>query len=179
MPGADRRQILISFVATLAATLSSRQSNASNRPLAVSADAAAVRPATAGDWQSVIENMFPHSGIDRKLYSLPANALVQAATKDAATRQLLDDGWLQLNRAANDDWTNAPPAARISAIASSIGTPLFILLRQTTVFTFYGDTRVWDAFGYEGDAWRFGGYQDRVNTIDWLPDPPGAPAITE
>lgn len=179
MPRADRRQVLISFVATLTASLSNRESRSSDRRVTADTDAPAAKAATAEDWQSVIEVMFPHSDIDRSLYSVPAEALILAARNDANTRLLLHEGWLQLNRVADNDWASATPRLRTQAIASLAGTPLFTLLRQTTVFTFYGDSRVWRSFGYEGDAWRFGGYQGRVNTIDWLPDPPAKSWVTE
>lgn len=128
---------------------------------------------TAADWQSVLETMFPHDHIDRALYAAPAGALASAAEKDQGARQLLTSGWQSLSRAAGGDWASAPEEARTRAIASIVGTPLFTLLRQTAVFTFYGNPVVWNAFGYEGDAWSKGGYVGKeLNSIDWLPEPP-------
>ncbi len=121
--------------------------------------------------------MFPHDHIDRALYAVPAGALVSAAEKDPGVRQLLDGGWRSLQQATGNDWSAASKEARLRAVASIAGTPLFTLLRQTTVFTFYGNPKVWEAFGYEGDAWVRGGYVGKeLNTIDWLPDPPLASA---
>jgi len=37
----------------------------------------------------------------------------------------------------------------------------------------YTNPEVWAKFGYEGDAWKFGGYAgNNLVTVDWLPDPP-------
>ena len=124
----------------------------------------------ASDWQAVLQTMFPHEGLDAALYGVTATALVGAAAKDPATGALLGEGWRSLNRAAGGSFRAAPAAARTSAVASIVGTPFFTVLRQTTVFTFYANPTVWEAFGYDGDAWRFGGWLGKgVDTIDWLP----------
>lgn len=164
LPAMDRRQFLVSFIIATAGTLAGR--------VAATDEVTGASPAAA-DWQRVLQAMFPHPGLDPALYGVPAGALVAAAEKDAATRQLLDSGWQSLQQAAGGDWATASDDARTRAVAAIVGTPLFGLLRQTTVFTFYGNPRVWEAFGYEGDAWAFGGYSGRrLDTIDWLPDPP-------
>jgi len=166
----DRRQFLTSLIIAAAGALVIRTTEA--------ATAASDSPsATTSDWQSVLETMFPHDHIDRALYAVPANALVAAAEKDPGVRQLLDGGWRSLQQATGGDWSAATKEVQSRAIASLFGTPLFSLLRQTTVFTFYANPKVWEAFGYEGDAWVRGGYVGReLNTIDWLPDPPLASA---
>lgn len=158
----DRREFLVALVI------------ASVGALAVAPAAAAERePAVVPDWQSVFESMFPHTRVDRSLYAIPATALVAASEKDPATRQLLADGWQRLDEASGGSWSSAAPAARTRALAGITGTPLFTVLRQTAVFTFYASPKVWEACGYEGDAWHRGGYAgpDLV-TVDWLPDPP-------
>ena len=106
---------------------------------------------TAAEWRSVLMTMFPHPGLDAALYEPAAAALVAAA---------------------GGDWDAASAAARTKAVATSAGTPLFALLRQTAVFTFYNDPKVWARFGYEAGT---GGWLHRgVDTIDWLPTPSGA-----
>lgn len=166
--GLDRRQFLVSFIIATAGTLGARA-------LPAAAESVDTSP-TAADWRSVLETMFPHDNIDRALYQVPADALVGAAEKDAGTRLLLEAGWQSLRQAAGGDWAAATGEGRSRVIATIVGTPLFAVLRQTTVFTFYGNPRVWEAFGYEGDAWSFGGYLGKgLDTVDWLPSPP-APA---
>lgn len=156
-----RRRVLVAFVVASVAGLA---------PRAFAAEDSSVPAATVADWQAVLETMFPHERLDRALYAIPAGALLGAAEKDPATRALLADGWQALNRAAGGAFATAGAEARTRAIASIAGTPLFTVLRQTTVFTFYASPAVWAAFGYDGDAWRFGGWLGKgVDTIDWLP----------
>lgn len=125
---------------------------------------------TSADWAQVFVVMFPHPKLAEALYLPAGEALVAAADKDPATRLLLRQARRDL--AKKRDWSSATLDERTAALASIEGTPAFALLRQTAVFTFYADPRVWAEFGYEGDAWRFGGYQNRVDTIDWLPPVP-------
>lgn len=163
-PRIARREFLVSSIIAAATALAGgRIPMAAATPLAVA----------QADWQSVLESMFPHPPVDRRFYVLASSALTAAAGKDPGTRQLLASGWQSLEAAAGGSWTGASPAGRTAALGTIVDTPLFVLLRQTMVFTFYASPDVWQTFGYEGDAWRFGGYLGRgVNTIDWLPDPP-------
>lgn len=160
----DRRQFLVGAITLAAAQLC---------PLgALAADPQ--DPGTEAEWRSVLMSMFPHPDLDPALYQ-PAAAALVAAAADPNVRAMLAAGRGSLAAAAGGPWELADPAARTSAIAATVGTPLFVLLRQTTVFTFYNDPKVWARFGYEGDAFSFGGWSVRgVNTIDWLPDPPAA-----
>lgn len=163
-----RRRMLVSFVVAFAGTALARESRA-DEPATPAAQSAG----TVDDWRSVLESMFPHERVAGALYAVPAGALVGAAEKDSAARALLADGWRRLNAAAGGAWSAADPAARTRALATIEHTPLFVMLRQTTVFTFYNHPDVWAAFGYDGDAWRFGGWLGKgVDSIDWLPDPP-------
>jgi hypothetical protein len=163
-PDATRRRLLVAFVLA---------SVGAYAPRALAADTTSVPAAGAADWQAVLETMFPHESVDRALYAVPAGALLGAAEKDPSTAALLAAGWQSLNAAAGGSFATASPELRTRAIASIAGSPLFAVLRQTTVFTFYASPEVWAAFGYDGDAWRFGGWLGRgLNTIDWLPDPP-------
>ena len=126
---------------------------------------------TDDEWRSVLMTMFPHPHVDAALYE-PAAAALIAAAADPNVRSLLATGRKMLAAAAGGDWFAADAAARSKAVAASVGTPLFVLLRQTTVFTFYNDPEVWALFGYEAGS---GGWLHRgVDTIDWLPTPPKA-----
>lgn len=136
-------------------------------PRVASSDPGA-NPGTEAEWRSVLMTMFPHPGLDAALYE-PAAAALIAAAADPNVRSLLATGRQTLAAAAGGDWHAADAAARTKAVAASVGTPLFVLLRQTTVFTFYNDPKVWARFGYEAGS---GGWLHRgVDTIDWLPLP--------
>ena len=42
-----------------------------------------------------------------------------------------------------------------------------------TIAVFYNNPLVWQAFGYEGEAFDYGGYIERgFDDLGWLPDPP-------
>lgn len=172
-PDAGRRRLLTAAVIGLVASLPAVAG-------AAIADAGTAAPAGAGtraprvaDWQSVLRAMFPHARVDVALYAVPAGALVDAAAADPATGALLAAGWQRLDAAAGGGWEQASAESRLQALATIAGTPLFTLLRQTVVFTFYGNPGVWAALGYEGDAWSFGGWLARgLDSIDWIPAPP-------
>jgi hypothetical protein len=160
----DRRQFLVGLITVAAAQLCPRVASAEEPR----------DPGTEAEWLSVLMTMFPHPDLDPALYQ-PAAAALVAAAADPNVHQLLVDGRAELAANAGGCWPDASPAARTAAVAAIVGTPLFVLLRQTAVFTFYNDAAVWARFGYEGDAFSFGGWERRgVDTVDWLPDP--APA---
>jgi len=145
----DRREFLTCCIVSWAATLAPQ--------VGAAADTTASAPPalTAADWQRILRELFPHERVDASLYLPPAESLVAAGRKDAATARLL---------------ASVDRAAGVAAIAVS---PAFPLLRQTMVFAFYGNPAIWNTFGYDGDAWQQGGYLARgLITIDWLPDPP-------
>ena len=160
----DRRRFLVGAVTLAAALLC---------PLA----ALAADPQDAGTeavWRSVLMTRYLDPGLDPGLYH-PAAAALVAAAADPNVRALLATGRAALAEAAGGAWQAADEAARTGAVAAIAGSPLFVLLRQTTVFTFYNDPKVWARFGYDGDAFSFGGWLHRgVDTIDWLPDPVAA-----
>lgn len=158
----DRRRFLVGAITLAAAQLC---------PLGAAA-ADAEYPGTEAEWRSVLMSMFPHPDLDPALYQ-PAAAALVAAAADPNVRVLLAAGRASLAEAAGGDWQAADAGMRTQAVAAIVGSPLFLLLRQTTVFTFYNDPKVWARFGYEGDAFSFGGWLNRgVDTIDWLPAPP-------
>ena len=160
----DRRRFLVGAITLAAAQLC---------PLGARA-ADPQDPGTEAEWRSVLMTMFPHPDLDPALYQ-PAAAALVAAAADPNVRAMLAGGRVSLAAAAGGAWEAADAAMRTQAVAATVGTPLFVLLRQTTVFTFYNDPKVWARFGYEGDAFSFGGWSTRgVDTIDWLPDPPVA-----
>ena len=59
------------------------------------------------------------------------------------------------------------------ALAVGIVEPFFQTIRFKTIAVFYNNPLVWEAFGYEGEAFEYGGYIERgFNDLGWLPDPP-------
>ena len=53
------------------------------------------------------------------------------------------------------------------------GNDFFEKIRGTAIVSLYNNDMAWAHFGYEGDAWKEGGYLTRgFNDLNWLPDPP-------
>ena len=49
----------------------------------------------------------------------------------------------------------------------------FQAIRGKTIAVLYNNPLVWEAFGYEGEAFEYGGYIERgFDDLGWLPDPP-------
>jgi hypothetical protein len=162
-PGSRRRFLVAAIVANVSA-LVGRHSFAQEANVESAPDSVV--------WRSVLITLFPHPTLDARLYDGAAEALAAAAASDPATRSLLAGGFHALERAADGSWGAADAGRRTSALRQLEGTPFFQLLRQTSVFTFYADPRVWQSFGYEGDATVFGGYLARgLDTLEWLPEP--------
>jgi hypothetical protein len=163
-----RRSLLVALIVAAVARPSVQIAAAQSAPAVAPPSAP-----TAADWELVLRAMFPHARVDGSLYAIPAGALVGAAEKDPATRALLLDGWSQLQSAVGGRWSTASDAARLAALTRVATAPFFGILRQTTVFTFYANPKMWEGVGYEGDAWRIGGYAGpSLDTLDWLPSPP-------
>ena len=126
------------------------------------------------DWRTLYQTLFPHPDIDASFYDATVAALLSAADRSAEVRSILSRGWRELERYTRTSWDKADPGSRIAAVTAMVGSPFFVLIRQTAVFNFYNDERVWTLFGYDGDAWRFGGWSGKTefSALDWLPDPP-------
>jgi hypothetical protein len=161
---ARRRALLVALIVVAAGRVSLVEAASDMAPSAAP---------TAAEWELVLRAMFPHKRVDPALLAAPAGALVGAAEQDAGARALLHDGWARLEAAAGGRWSGASDAARLAALSQVSTLPFFGILRQTTVFTFYANPKMWEGVGYEGDAWRFGGYAGpSLDSLDWLPSPP-------
>jgi hypothetical protein len=127
--------------------------------------------ATAATLLSVVQTIYPHPNVDTELYGVALDALKGAASQPAVAN-LLTDGIKDLTQRAGAAWPALSPEKRTELLRQIEPTPFFQTLRATTVFTFYNQPKIWEAFGYEGDAWAKGGYLARgLNDIDWLSEP--------
>jgi hypothetical protein len=141
-----------------------------------SAPATAARPtsldtAVRSALLAMARRVFPHDELPDELYAVVVDALAGAAAQPPVAAMLLG-GLRDLDAAAGGSWLTAPVDKQTALLGKIEATPFFQTVRGTAVFTFYNQPKVWDAFGYEGDAWSKGGYLARgLNDIDWLPEP--------
>jgi len=114
-------------------------------------------------------HIFPHATLDDAVYALVVKDLDAAAAGDDGVAKLLTDGAAELG----SDWLAADNDTQFAAIEKMAGNDFFEKIRGTAVVSLYNNEMAWAHFGYEGDAWKEGGYLTRgFNDLNWLPDPP-------
>jgi hypothetical protein len=119
----------------------------------------------------VARRLYPHDTLPDDPYLGVVEALAGAA-RDPAVLGVIRGGLARLDAVTEGTWAEAPAAQQTAALEAVADEPFFGIVRQTTAFALYNNPAVWEAFGYGGDAWRFGGYLNRgLADIDWLPHP--------
>lgn len=118
-------------------------------------------------------HIFPHATLDDAVYALVVKDLDAAAAGDEAVAKLLTDGVAALNGGAGGNWLAADNNKQFAVIEKMAGNDFFEKIRGTAVVSLYNNEMAWAHFGYQGDAWKHGGYLSRgFNDLKWLPDPP-------
>lgn len=118
-------------------------------------------------------HIFPHATLDDAVYALVVKDLDAAAAGDEGVAKLLTDGAAELNAGAGGDWLAADSDKQFSVIEKMAGNDFFEKIKGTAVVSLYNNEMAWAHFGYEGDAWKQGGYLTRgFDDLNWLPDPP-------
>ena len=118
-------------------------------------------------------HIFPHATLDDAVYALVVKDLDAAAAGDESVAKLLADGAAELNAGAGGDWLAADSDKQFSVIEKMAGNDFFEKIKGTAVVSLYNNELAWAHFGYEGDAWKEGGYLTRgFDDLNWLPDPP-------
>jgi hypothetical protein len=132
----------------------------------------ALDEATRATLLLIAQRLFPHPEAPADWYAIVVEALNGAAAQTPAVASMLTTGIAELHEAGSGDFAARSPDEQTSALAAIEATPFFQTVRATSVFTFYNQPKVWQAFGYEGDAWAKGGYLARgLSDIKWLPEP--------
>jgi len=120
-------------------------------------------------------HLYPHDALEDAVYALVAGDLDAEAQRDAATAKLLSEGVAELDRAAGGSWLELPADRQLALASERETTPFFQKVRSTTVVSLYNNELAFAHFGYEGPAFRNGGYIGRgFNDLDWLPEPDAA-----
>lgn len=120
---------------------------------------------------AVTRHIFPHAELEDAVYAMVVKSLDRKAA-DTVLHQVLHDGVVALDDAADGDWTALDEAQRLAILAPMAGTPFFEAIRSDAVVSLYDNPLAYAHFGYEG-AEGDGGYLTKgFNDLTWLPDPP-------
>lgn len=120
----------------------------------------------------VAERIFPHRKIGEAPYWRVVGDLDSEAKSDPATAKLLAAGVEQLD-GSRRRFADLDRGQQTEALKAIEATPFFQKVRSVELQNLYSDPAVWKSLGYEGPAYKFGGYVHRgFNDLAWLPDPP-------
>jgi hypothetical protein len=117
--------------------------------------------------------IYPHDALGDQYYAEVVAALDADAKADAAKAALLKDGVAGLDQAMPVPFLDLSEGNQLQVLEAIQDTDFFQALRSKTIVTLYNNERIWEAFGYEGPSYEYGGYIERgFNDLGWLPDPP-------
>src|SRR5918996_6388467 len=117
--------------------------------------------------------MYPHESLSDQYYAQVVAALDQDAKGDEAVAAMLKDGVARLDQAGPVPFIELSEGNQRKALDAIATSDFFQTVRFKTIAVFYNNPLVWEAFGYEGEAFAHGGYVERgFDDLGWLPDPP-------
>jgi hypothetical protein len=130
----------------------------------------------ASDAQTLLQALrviYPHETLTDQYYAQVVAALDQDAKADPAVAPMLKDGVADLDQAGPVPFVELSEGNQRKALEAIEADKFFQTIRFKTIAVFYNNPLVWEAFGYEGEAFEFGGYVERgFDDLGWLPDPP-------
>jgi len=116
--------------------------------------------------------IYPHKQLDDGPYWSVVRDIDSAAGADASVAKLLAEGIETLDTGWKHfvDMTEEEQTASLKRIET---TPFFQKVRSVELQSLYSNPDVWKVLGYQGPAYRMGGYiKHGFNDLDWLPNPP-------
>src|SRR5262249_4581542 len=115
---------------------------------------------------------FPHKQLDDGPYLSVVHDIDSAAKADSAVAKLISEG-VAKRAASGKRFIDLPEKEQPAALKKIEATPFFQKVRTVELQSLYSDPAVWKALGYQGPAYKFGGYiRKGFNDLTWLPDPP-------
>jgi hypothetical protein len=130
----------------------------------------------ASDAQTLLQALraiYPHETLTDQYYAQVVAALDQDAKADPAVAAMLKDGVADLDQAGPVPFVELSEGNQRKALEAIEADKFFQTIRFKTIAVFYNNPLVWEAFGYEGEAFEYGGYVERgFDDLGWLPDPP-------
>jgi hypothetical protein len=116
--------------------------------------------------------IFPHKQLDDGPYRGVVRDIDAAAKDDSAVAKMLTDGIAALDTGWKRfvEMTDQEQTAALKKIET---TPFFQKVRSIELQSLYSNPDVWKVLGYQGPAYKFGGYLRRgFDDLAWLPNPP-------
>lgn len=116
--------------------------------------------------------VFPHKQLDDGPYWSVVRDIDAAAKGDSAVAKLISEGVETLD-AAGKRFVDLTEKEQTAALKKIEATPFFQKVHSVELQSLYSDPAVWKVLGYQGPAYKFGGYiRKGFNDLTWLPDPP-------
>ena len=140
-------------------------------------DAAAAQLSTLNQAQGatllkITRRIFPHKQIDDGPYWSVVRDLDAAAASDSTVAKLVADGLAALDTGWKH-FVDMSDQEQTEALKKIETTPFFQKVRSVELQSFYSNPDVWKVLGYQGPAYRFGGYiKHGFDDLAWLPNPP-------
>jgi hypothetical protein len=114
--------------------------------------------------------IFPHAKLDDAAYIKVVVELDSQAAASPDTAKLLKDGAAKLD---SENFVAANPEHQEEILKGIQTTEFFQKVRGVELQSLYSDPAVWEVLGYQGPAFKYGGYLHRgFNDLAWLPNPP-------
>jgi hypothetical protein len=130
----------------------------------------------ASDAQILLQALrviYPHESLSDQYYAQVVAALDQDAKGDETVAAMLKDGVAGLDQAGLVPFIELSPGNQRKVLDAIQDSDFFQAIRFKTIAVFYNNPVVWEAFGYEGESFEYGGYIERgFDDLGWLPDPP-------
>jgi hypothetical protein len=131
----------------------------------------ALKPQTMATLIQMARDIYPHDHLPDKYYAIAVKGHDENAGKDAAHKDLIEQGIADLDAKAGAGgyrglgWEEE----RVAVLKQIETTPFFQTVRGGLVVSLYNQQEVWPLFGYEGESYSKGGYIERgFDDIEWL-----------
>ncbi len=131
-----------------------------------------LEPHQAETLLKMTHRIFPHKQLGDAPYWNVVRDLDTAAKADSAVAKLIGEGVEKLDSMGKRfiELTEKKQTAALKQIESSA---FFQKVRSVELQSLYSDPSVWKVLGYQGPAYKFGGYIHRgFDDLAWLPNPP-------